>query len=88
MMTIVTDYGYNSGMKETIVQASTFKATCLALLDEVEATHGTIIVTKRGRPVAKLVPVSAPQPTMGSVTLLAPDDADYLSTDEAWDAVR
>ena len=77
-----------SNMKEKIVQASTFKAKCLALLDEVEATHGTIIVTKRGRPVAKLGPVSAPQPTMGSVTLLAADDADYLSTDENWDAVR
>lgn len=75
-------------MKARIVQASTFKAECLALLDEVEATHGTIIVTKRGRPVAKLVPVSAPKPTMGSVTLLAADDADYLSTNADWDAVR
>jgi len=75
-------------MKEMTVQASTFKAKCLALLDEVEATHKTIVVTKRGKPVAKLVPVSAANPTMGSVTLLASDDADYLSTDENWDADR
>ncbi|HXH55836.1 hypothetical protein [Iamia sp.] len=26
-------------MSETVVQASTFKARCLALIDEVEATH-------------------------------------------------
>lgn len=70
------------------MQASTFKATCLALLDEVEATHGTIIVTKRGRPVAKLVPIEGPKPTMGSVTLLSSDDADYLSTGEVWNADR
>ena len=37
--------------------AGIFKAQCLALMDEVEATREAIVVTKRGRPVAKLVPV-------------------------------
>jgi len=68
------------------MQASTFKAQCLALLDEVEATQRTIVVTKHGRPVAKLVPLDDPVSTVGSVTLLADADEDYFSTGAAWDA--
>lgn len=40
-----------------MIAAGTFKAQCLALMDEVEATHEPIVITKRGKPVAKLVPV-------------------------------
>lgn len=75
-------------MDETRVQASVFKSRCLALLDEVEASHRTFIVTKNGRPVAKLVPLEAPTPTLGTVTLHAKDDEDYFSTDSEWDAER
>lgn len=39
--------------------AGSFKAKCLALMDEVRSKHETIVITKRGKPVAKLVPVSA-----------------------------
>jgi prevent-host-death family protein len=38
--------------------AGAFKTNCLALMDEVQAKHETVVITKRGRPVAKLVPVS------------------------------
>ena len=75
-------------MEETQVQASIFKARCLSLLDEVEASHRTFVVTKNGRPVAKLVPLEAPMPTLGTVTLLADNDEDYFSTDSEWDAER
>jgi prevent-host-death family protein len=37
--------------------AGIFKTRCLALMDEVEATREPIVITKRGRPVARLVPV-------------------------------
>ena len=37
--------------------AGTFKAQCLALMDEVAATREPIVITKRGKPVAKLIPV-------------------------------
>jgi prevent-host-death family protein len=40
-----------------MVSATEFKAKCLALLDEIGRDGGTIIVTKRGRPVAKVGPV-------------------------------
>ena len=39
------------------VPAGEFKARCLALLDRVASTGEPLVVTKRGRPVAKLVPV-------------------------------
>jgi prevent-host-death family protein len=39
--------------------AGSFKTNCLAVMDEVQAKHETVVITKRGKPVAKLVPVNA-----------------------------
>ena len=39
--------------------AGVFKASCLAVMDEVQAKCETVIITKHGKPVAKLVPVDA-----------------------------
>lgn len=39
------------------VTATEFKAKCLKLVDEVVKTHEPVIITKRGKPVAKLVPM-------------------------------
>jgi prevent-host-death family protein len=38
--------------------AGAFKANCLAVMDEVQAKRVTVVITKRGKPVAKLVPVN------------------------------
>ncbi len=38
------------------IKASEFKATCLKLMDEVAETGEEIIITKNGKPVAKLTP--------------------------------
>lgn len=43
------------------IQASEFKAKCLALMDQVARTGETIIVTKNGRPVAELRPHRPPR---------------------------
>ena len=40
------------------IQASKFKAKCLALMDDVARTGETLIVTKNGRPIAELRPYS------------------------------
>lgn len=37
--------------------AGAFKTNCLAVMDDVQAKHETIVITKHGKPVAKLVPV-------------------------------
>ena len=45
----------------TTVQASEFKANCLALIDQVARTGETILVTKNGKPVAELRPHRLPR---------------------------
>lgn len=40
------------------ISAGLFKAKCLAVMDEVQATHEAVVITKRGKPVAKLVPIT------------------------------
>lgn len=79
---------YPAAMTGKVVQASTFKAHVLALLDEVARTHQPITVTKHGKPIARLVPLEPTSPLLGSVTLLSDDDEDYFSTGESWDADR
>jgi len=37
--------------------AGEFKVHCLAVMDEVQSKRQAVLITKRGKPVAKLVPV-------------------------------
>jgi len=37
--------------------AGSFKTNCLAVMDEVQTKRETVVITKHGKPVAKLVPV-------------------------------
>lgn len=37
--------------------AGVFKTHCLAVMDEVQSKRESVVITKRGKPVAKLVPV-------------------------------
>lgn len=45
----------------TTIQASEFKAKCLALMDQVARTGQTIVVTKNGKPIAELRPHRPPR---------------------------
>jgi prevent-host-death family protein len=40
------------------IPAGAFKTNCLAIIDQVKAKRETLVITKRGKPVAKLVPVN------------------------------
>ena len=53
------------------IPAGRFRNQCLKLLDEVQATGDTLVVTKHGRPVAAVVPFVEPQAE--SVIGWAPD---------------
>ena len=44
--------------------AGEFKNRCLALMDEVNETGAEIVITKRGRPVSRLVPAARSAPDM------------------------
>lgn len=63
-----------SGHMTITVPAGEFKAKCLKLLDEVAETGETIVVTKRGKPVARVGPMEPPPSLKGSVTYLVSDE--------------
>jgi prevent-host-death family protein len=48
-------------MDKTIA-AGEFKAKCLHLLDEVAEQRAPLVITKRGKPIAKLVPIDDDKP--------------------------
>jgi prevent-host-death family protein len=73
-------------VKKRHVPAGQFKARCLALLDEVAATGRPLVVTKRGRPVAEVVPIEPPKPLAGSVEILVSEEELIAPLDENWDA--
>lgn len=70
------------------VAAAKFKEQCLALLDRVARTKVAIVVTKHGKPVARVVPLEENdrKPLAGSVTFLTDDEEELFSTGETWDA--
>ena len=45
-----------TGGSARTIKASEFKARCLALMDEIAESGEEIVITKRGKPVAKLAP--------------------------------
>ena len=45
-------------MKERTVGISDFKAKCLSILNEVASKGAVVILTRHGRPVAKVTPIA------------------------------
>ena len=74
------------------VTATEFKAKCLALLDEVDRSGGTITVTKRGRPVATLGPApkrgrKSPEGILAGKVHI-PDEVLMADYSDLWECVR
>lgn len=63
-------------MSEPSIPAGEFKARCLQLLDRVAANGEPLTITKRGRPVARLVPLPAERGLFGALagSVLAQQD--------------
>ncbi len=69
------------------ISASKFKEQCLALLDRVDPEG--IVVTKRGKPVAKLIPFGTDSADLiGSLKGKLRIKGKILSTGIRWDAER
>jgi prevent-host-death family protein len=66
--------------------AGKFKDLCLKTLDEVARTKSTIVITKRGRPVAKLVPCGPTPAARGLAGSVLKEVGDPFGTGERWDA--
>jgi prevent-host-death family protein len=72
-------------MKAKSIGAAQFKEKCLALLEEI-GPEG-IVVTKHGKPVAKLLPIqSESKDLIGSLKHKIEIRGDILSTGMRWDA--
>ena len=50
-----------------IISAGEFKAKCLKLMDIVADTHEELIITKHGKPIAKLVPMEQTNKPFGAL---------------------
>lgn len=67
------------------IPAAKFKETCLALLDEVDPEG--IVITKRGRPVARLTPIAGNSSELiGALAGKVRLTGDLLSTGVKWRA--
>jgi prevent-host-death family protein len=67
------------------IPAAKFKEQCLALLDQVD--QDGIIITKHGKPVAKLIPFTSDSASLiGSLKEKVVIKGDILSTGSKWDA--
>jgi prevent-host-death family protein len=78
--------------KSRTMAAGEFKAKCLAVLDEVEQTGTEVVITKRGREVARLVP-PAPRrrplrPAHFKHLLAGPVGDVVTPLDVEWDAMK
>lgn len=68
------------------ITATRFKAHCLALLDEVAESGSELVITKRGKPVAQLVPVDEDVSLIGSIRQMVEDDELIEPIDVEWNA--
>jgi prevent-host-death family protein len=76
-------------MKSAIVPAGEFKARCLKLLDEVAEKRHTLVITKRGRPVAHVSPVPQQGDFVGSMQESGEILGDIISPiDVEWEAMQ
>lgn len=72
---------------EHIIGAGDFKAKCLQMLDEVAEQREPLLITKQGKPVARLIPVSPEHALFGAMAgsvlsetdILAPIDIDWAA---------
>ena len=66
--------------------AGKFKDLCLKTLDDVARTRTSVVITKRGRPVAKLVPCAPPAVRRSLAGSVVKEVGDPFSTGAQWDA--
>jgi len=74
------------------IPAGEFKARCLMLMDDVRITREPLLITKRGKPVAKLVPMEDMEREFigrleGVIRILG-DIESPIESAEAWESSR
>lgn len=73
-------------MRSRTIPAGEFKNRCLKLMDDVREHGVAITVTKRGKPLVRVVPI-ADEPAQDSLLgSIVSEAEDIFSTGESWDA--
>jgi len=78
-------------MMEREITAPEFKAKCLSLLDEVARTGESLVVTKRGKPVARVSKTTRKYPPLkGSMAGRGKEVGDivYFDTTSNWECLK
>jgi prevent-host-death family protein len=74
------------------LSATEFKSRCMAVMDSVQKTKEAVLITKRGRPVAKLVRAEeAPREFLGrleGIVRVVGDIESPIEPLDAWNALR
>lgn len=75
-----------------IMAAGEFKAKCLQVMDQVHATRNPVVITKRGKAIAKLVPAeesrtSAFDSLKGQIEIVG-DIVSPIVPAEDWEALK
>lgn len=72
------------------VSAGEFKTHCLKLMDQVAQSHEELVVTKRGVPIVKMIPVETPADPFGFMkgTIRIKCDLASYELDESWEAAE
>jgi antitoxin (DNA-binding transcriptional repressor) of toxin-antitoxin stability system len=73
-------------MSMKTIAAGKFKDVCLKTLDEVAKSKAPVVITKRGRPVAKLVPCGPAPARRGLAGSVLKEIGDPFGTGAHWDA--
>lgn len=72
--------------------AGQFKAQGLKVMDDVQSAREPVVITKKGRPVAKLVPAEEPSDDflgkLSGMMKIVGDITQPIGDPEAWEALR
>lgn len=81
-------------MATEFISISEFKATCLSVLERVRSTGATVVVTRRGEPIAEIIPPASSTPhadwigaLKGSARIVG-DIIAPVATPGEWDALH
>jgi prevent-host-death family protein len=87
--TVTMDNDHGGIAMEATIGAGDFKAKCLKLLDDVAAHREPLVITKRGKPIARLVPMPPDTQLFGALAGSVLDESDIVAPINAeWDADR
>jgi prevent-host-death family protein len=85
------DHGHEEKTMKKI-SAGMFKTHCLSIMEDVRATRHPVLITKRGRPVAKLVPADTERDDflgrLEGIVKIVGDIESPVEPPESWEAFR